>query len=218
MKNECLIIAGGEENSLASFYPSGFNSVYVIACDKGYEYASKQGIPVDFVCGDFDSCSLEIPSSSDVPDGVDVLPSHKDDTDLIHGIKHALLMQFSKITVACAGGGRYDHFLSNIQALVYAKEKSSGPVEIRLVDDRNEVFILKNESGLFPKRKDCSLSVLSFTDKSEGVSISGAEYEVSDVELLNTFPLGQSNSWKSDSVQVIVEKGILLVIISKLIL
>ena len=48
-KQQCLIIAGGKENNLLSFYEKKVDVPYVIACDKGYEYALKQGISVDYV-------------------------------------------------------------------------------------------------------------------------------------------------------------------------
>jgi len=220
MKSECLIIAGGIENQICSFYPDGFSNVFVIACDKGYDYAHKQNLPMDFVCGDFDSASSTIPSEKDFTCGVEVLPTHKDDTDLIYAIRYALKKGFSRITVTCAGGGRTDHFISNIQALVFAKgnAESEFPSEksvIRLLDDDNEVLVIKNESVVLPKRDGSSLTVLSYTDKSVGVTITGAEYEVSDAVFTNRFPLGQSNSWKNEQVTVSVKEGILLLIMSK---
>ncbi|MCQ2596752.1 MAG: thiamine diphosphokinase [Treponema sp.] len=213
-KTRCLIISGGKENQIKGKFSEGFENVFVIACDKGCEYAVKQNIPCDYVCGDFDSYK------GPVPVGAEVLPTHKDDTDTMHGIKKALEMGFREIILTCAGGGRTDHFISNVQALVYAKEEGSlsSGVEVSLFDDENEIRILKNESAEFLRRKGFSFSVLSWSDKAEGVTISGAEYEVSDVCLTNSFPLGQSNEWKSDAITVSVKKGVLLVIMSKVFL
>lgn len=222
-KKECVIIAGGNENDVRKGFPLGLENVFVIACDKGYEYALNQQIPVDYVCGDFDSCKKEIPSSQSIPCGVEVLPTHKDDTDLIHGIKFALNKGFEDITITCAGGGRWDHFLSNIQALVFAKQQiliksSGGNAKIRLFDDNNQVYVVQNEEILFPNVQGSSLSVLSFSDVSQGVTIKGAEYEISDFTLKNSFPLGQSNAWKDEKVSISVKNGTLIVIISKLLL
>jgi len=221
MKKECLIVAGGKENSISSVFPEGFENVFVIACDKGFLYCKNQNIPVDYACGDFDSCSQDLLKEEKFPSGVEILPTHKDDTDLIHAIKYALSNGFQKIMVTCAGGGRTDHLFSNIQALVFAKTSGagensySGISEVSLFDDLNEIIVLQNEEKSIPRRPDYSLTVLSFSDKSEGVSISGAEYEVSEVTLTNCFPLGQSNEWKADSCSVSVRNGILLVIMSK---
>ena len=222
MKNECLLVAGGKENKIDLKFFHGFENVFVIACDKGYEYCVKQNVPVDFLCGDFDSCSLEIPEEKTIPFGVDVLPSHKDDTDLIYAVRYALKNGFRKISITCAGGGRADHFLSNVQAMVFAKTGGNGeyeienPVKISLYDDENEIFIIQNESIELRKKENSSLSVLSFSDKSEGVTIRGTEYEVFDVTLSNRFPLGQSNEWRDEICNISVKNGILLIILSKL--
>ena len=107
MKNECLLVAGGKENKIDLKFFHGFENVFVIACDKGYEYCVKQNVPIDFLCGDFDSCSLEIPEEKTIPFGVDVLPSHKDDTDLIYTFKTNDLHIISKDKVAWTLDGEF---------------------------------------------------------------------------------------------------------------
>lgn len=219
--SNCLIIAGGQENRIKDYFPEDLNRTYIIACDKGYEYCKNQDVVVDYLCGDFDSCKIAIPTTNEISDGVDVLPSHKDDTDLIHAIKYARKKGFEKIFITCAGGGRVDHFLSNIQALVFAKTGDDGisenkKIDVLLYDDLNVIRVIKNEELVLAPKDGWSLTVLSYTDKSEGVTIKGAEYEVSDVTLTNGFPLGQSNEWKNENVSISVKEGILLVIFSKL--
>lgn len=217
-EKECLIIAGGKENDIFRLHKPDMAGVYVIACDKGCEYALKQGIPVSYACGDFDSASDGALEQIKALCDVEVLPTHKDDTDLIHGIKHALNCGFNKITVTCAGGGRYDHFVSNIQALVFARKQGGPGTEVRYYDDENEIYVVADETVNFAKKEGWSLSVLAFSDKAEGVTISGAEYEVQNATFANEFPLGQSNGWKCDTVSVTVRKGILLVMMSKVLL
>lgn len=220
MKNKCLIVAGGKENRIDNSFVENLDDAFVIACDKGYEYCRNQNVKVDFVCGDFDSCEIEIPSSDSIPFGVEILPTHKDDTDLIHAIKYALKNGFEKIFITCAGGGRVDHFLSNVQALVYAKTgddeiSENRNIAVFLYDDLNVIRVIKNEEIVLAPKAGWSLTVLSHTDKSEGVTIKGAEYEVSDVTLTNGFPLGQSNEWKNENVSIRVKNGILLIVMSK---
>ena len=209
MKNECLIVSGGVENKIGFMYPNGFDNVFVIACDKGYEYVLHQNIPCDYILGDFDSFS------GTIPDGAEKLPVQKDDTDTMYAVKKAVEKGFQKIYLTCACGGRHDHSISNIQSLVYAKNHIPETSEVALFDENNEVYILKNETAVLKKRVGYSLSVLSFSEKSEGVTIKGAEYEVSDFTLTNDFPLGQSNAWREDEVKITVKNGTLLVILSK---
>lgn len=207
MENTCLIVSGGKENNIKSFFTEGFDKLFVLACDKGFSYAVKQGIRCHFVCGDFDSYQGKI------PDNAEVLPRCKDDTDTMHGIKTALEKGFSNIILTCAGGGRVDHFISNLQALVYAKNHGASAM---MYDDSNIIQVLKDESVDIPNKAGYSLSVLAYSDSCEGVSISGTEYEIQDAVLKNEYPLGQSNAWKEKKCRISVKKGILLVIMSRL--
>jgi len=57
--------------------------------------------------------------------------------------------------------------------------------------------------------------VFSYGEKAEGVTILGAEYEVSNVILLDDFPLGVSNSFIGREVRVSVKEGRLLIVHEK---
>ena len=109
---KCLIISGGDYCSL----PDQIEYEYVIACDKGVEYASKLGVEPDFILGDFDSYNGTINLQSA---NVQSFPIQKDDSDTMLGIKHALSLGYTHITIVCALGGRMDHTLANIQSMNY---------------------------------------------------------------------------------------------------
>ena len=51
----CVIISGGDYSPSVKIYTDD----YIIACDRGYEYALRMGAEPDLVLGDFDSCSPE---------------------------------------------------------------------------------------------------------------------------------------------------------------
>lgn len=203
-----LIITGGEYSSL----PDSLQYDYVIACDKGYEYAVRLGITPDIILGDFDSCELDV-STFPVKSQVLTYPVRKDDTDLMLAIKQAILDGYTHLIIACALGGRLDHTYANIQSMVYASEHGC---KCELITSTEHLLILKDDSITLPKQDDTSLSVFSITDVSEGVTITGASYDVADIKLTNTFPLGLGNSWASDNVTISVENGTLLIVRSSM--
>lgn len=179
---------------------------FVIACDKGFSYATNQNVSCNLVIGDFDSYI------GDIPEQALILPHEKDDTDTMFAIKTAIDRGMESILLVCASGGRIDHFYSNLQSLVYAAKRG---VRAVLKDGKNTVTVLVNEELSFARKENTFLSVLSWSDVSEGVKIKGTLYEVEDAILENGFPLGQSNEWVSDQALVSVSKGILLVIESR---
>ncbi len=178
----------------------------VIACDCGYLHAQHAGIFPDLIVGDFDSAP--------VPDGsipTERYPSKKDDTDTMLAIKKALSEGCAEIIVACAFGGRLDHTYANMQAGAYAAEHGAA---VRLCGAETEAWIFQNRTMNFPLRAGYSFSVFSITD-SCCVTITGAEYECSDLIIRNTFPIGISNEWKSDQITVTGNHGIIMVMESR---
>ena len=51
-------------------------------------------------------------------------------------------------------------------------------------------------------------------DRAEGVTITGAKYEIENAVLTNDFPIGVSNEFTGNDVTVEVEKGSLLIVIT----
>ena len=208
MSGRCLIISGGDFDQ--TFYTQNTHEFdYVIACDKGYEYAVRYGITPDLVVGDFDSVSIEV----DPKISVIRLPAAKDDTDTGYAARWALEKGYDSITIICAMGGRFDHQWANIQTL--ASIASQGAWAAMLSED-TIVHALCASSIILPARSNWSFSVFAFSDTCEGVTIEGAAYNTADTILNNTYPIGESNEWSQDSAYVSCTSGILLVIESRL--
>ena len=66
-----------------------------------------------------------------------------------------------------------------------------------------------------PPRAGWSLSVLALTDQCTGVSIHGTKYELDQVTVTNTFPIGISNQWHGEA-RISVETGILALLESRM--
>lgn len=201
MSKRCIIISGGNFEPIEGLRPGDF----VIACDRGYAYAKSCGVVPDLVVSDFDSYAG--PIDEGVP--VNRFKSEKDDTDTMIAIRCALEQGFDEAVLLCALGGRLDHTLANLQSLVYAQSRGL-PCSILSADA--EVRTLQNGSLRLPRREGWGFSVFAAQDLCKGVSITGAKYPLADVELTCAFPLGVSNEWTSESAEISVRSGILLII------
>ncbi len=198
------IISGGEYSPLRGIEEHDF----VIACDRGLDYARRWGVTPDLILGDFDSFEGEVTERAEVCR----LPREKDDTDTVYAVRRALSMGAREISLYCALGGRLDHLIANLQTLGFIAENGARG---HIIDDNTEIFAFTKGSVRLPKREGCSLSVLSLTDVCTGVSIEGAKYPLNKAVVRNTFPVGVSNEWKDD-VTVSVETGILMVMLCKM--
>ena len=205
MSKKCLIISGGE------FHPISVpqSDVFIIACDRGYDYAVRCGITPDLVVSDFDSGSLSV--AEEIP--VERFRSEKDDTDTMIAIRYACDHGFDEAKIVCALGGRLDHLLANLQSAVFAQKRG---LQVRISCPDTEICTLMNGQIALPRKDGWSLSVFAANDCCRGICIHGAKYELSNVELTNAFPLGVSNEWACEEVSVCVKEGILLIVESKL--
>lgn len=203
----CIIFAGGKPEQ---FVPGNVetNNAFIIAADKGYKNCKKLGLVPDLTLGDFDSLGY-------IPEGTDYLqfPAHKDDTDLMLAVKEAIKRGYSDITILGATGGRMDHMFGNIQALAYIRSRGAWG---RIVSAYEEITVLSPGEYTFSYREGFSLSLFSYGDLVEGLTIKGAKYPVTDIKLSGLFPLGVCNEITEDKAVVSFEKGMLLVIRSKM--
>ncbi len=206
-----IIISGGEKGGLdfsLSYKPEQYTTTYVIACDKGYQYAKEAGIRPDLIIGDFDSYEGELPKDIKV----EQLPTEKDDTDTMHAIRNAVENESDCIIIACGMGGRLDHLLSNIQAARYAADHGA----FVIVAGKDTIcYVLHDRTLLLDKNPEYSLSVLSLSDESR-VTIKGTKYEAENVVITADFPIGQSNEWQENKAEIAVFSGTAMVVTSKI--
>lgn len=202
--NKCLLVSGGE------FSPVPDIEAYdmIIACDKGYEHCKKMNVTPDIVIGDLDSCTVNISPETNLKK----LNPIKDDTDTISSVRYALSMGYHQIDICCAFGGRLDHSIANIQTAAFIMEHGASTC---ITGTDTMLFSINNGSITLPKKNNCYLSVFSISDISTGVSIKGTKYEVTNISLTNTYPIGTSNEWVNDAATISVEHGMLIAVISK---
>lgn len=201
-----LIITGGEfhEIDIKTSYD------FVIACDRGVGYAAKLGIKPDVVLGDFDSYDGDMTRWAQSAELI-TYPVEKDDTDTMLAVKLAFERGYTHMIIVCALGGRMDHLIANIQALHYIA--SFGGVG-EIISGNEHLRTLSAGEGTLRVApfEDYSLSLFALSDRVEGLSISGCKYNVENITLASSFPLGHGNSIECEEAIISIKSGVLLVV------
>jgi thiamine pyrophosphokinase len=178
---------------------------FIIAADGGYKYCEEHEIIPDFVIGDFDSLG-ETPSGEKTI----TLPVEKDVTDTAAAVKYAEENGVNEFHIFGGTGGRLDHTLANI-ALAANIAESGGKCYI-YGDGVIITAITNRKVTMKPKNRGAVVSIFSFTDVSEGVTLTGLKYPLNEVVLASNFPLGISNETTLNGFSVEVKCGTLVII------
>ena len=174
----------------------------VIAVDGGYKYM--QNSRVDLVVGDFDSLGY-VPKHPNILK----LQPEKDDTDMLVAMKEGLRAGYRTFHIYGGCGGRFEHTYANIQSLAYLTEQGAKGI---LHDGDTQITMLSNGTLILPAKQAGYLSVFSYSEKAEGVTLKGLKYPLEQATLTNAFPIGVSNEFIGQNAEISVENGRLLII------
>ena len=202
MNKICTIICGAPCNC----FPADKVEGYVIAADRGLDYAIGNNISVDMAVGDFDS------AHSTVPEGIECIKVSpiKDDTDAMLAADIAIEKGFTELRFLCAIGGRLDHTIANIQMLLNLKQRG---VSAEMYGDDCKCFVLENEQRVIPK--NCGyLSVFALSESTD-ISEQGVKYPLDMHTIYCNFPLGVSNEITDENAIITVHQGTALVILQE---
>lgn len=179
---------------------------YIICADAGIKLAQNENIFPSLVIGDFDSLG-KLPYG----DNIIQLPVEKDDTDTLYCVKFAIEKGYREIIIVGGIGGRLDQTIANIQTLKFAFEQGCN---IWLCDGKNKITYINNTS-ITVSKDNCKISVFSYSEKSDGVTITGAKYKVDNGTLFSNYPIGVSNEFENEEVIISVKNGELLIVLSR---
>lgn len=196
----CTIFCAGDFTALAQPIPTGST---VIAADGGLRHTQRLGLQPDVILGDFDSLGH-------IPQGAQVFPVEKDDTDSMLAIKQGLSMGCDRFYLYGAlDGHRVDHTMANFQALHYLCDHGARGY---LIGNRQIVCALQKGKLEFPAYFRGYFSVFCLGADAKGVTLWGLQYETENAALTAGFPLGVSNRFVGKPATVEVENGTLLLI------
>jgi len=175
----------------------------IIAADGGLKHLEKLSLKPDIIIGDFDSLGF-------VPEGENVirLPVMKDETDTFAAVKAAIGKGYETvILLGCTGGKRSDHFLANLQTLLYASENRTTAYLI----GENEIFTAVSNGIIhFKEKRKGFLSVFPFGDYVT-VTIKGLLYETDNAIIRKDETLGTSNEFIGKKSSIEVKSGVALI-------
>ena len=200
---ECVIFCAAGFDGLAR--PIGPDA-YVIAADGGLRHTERLGITPHAVLGDFDSLGF-------CPEGANVFPVEKDDTDAMLAVRLGLRRGCDEFLLyGSLDGPRLDHTVANFQTLQYLADH--GAVGY-LIGNTTMVTVVKNGKITFPAGCSGTVSVFCMGQDAEGVTETGLFYGIEDGVFTSGFPLGVSNHFTGKKAEISVKNGSLLVLWEK---
>ncbi len=175
----------------------------VIAADGGLRHTRQLGIVPDVILGDFDSLGY-------TPQGANVFPVEKDDTDAMLAVRRGLALGCREFLLyGSMDGPRLDHTLANFQTLQFLADRDAAGY---LVGETYLATVVKNGSLRFPAGREGTVSVFCLGPDARGVTLEGLYYPLEDAVLSAGFPLGVSNHFTEEAAQITVKDGSLLVL------
>jgi thiamine pyrophosphokinase len=176
---------------------------FVIAADGGLEHTRKLGITPNGILGDFDSLGF-------TPQGANVFPVEKDDTDAMLAVRQGLELGYREfILYGSLDGPRLDHTVANFQTLQFLADRGAVGYLAGLT---TLVTVVKEGEIRFPAGKQGTVSVFCLGADAEGVTLEGLYYPLKNGTLTPGFPLGVSNHFTGEEARISVEKGSILVL------
>lgn len=175
----------------------------VIAADGGLEHTKRLGIRPDVILGDFDSLGY-------TPQGANVFPVEKDDTDAMLAVRRGLAEGCDLFFLyGSLDGPRLDHTIANFQTLQFLADHGARGY---LIGNDTVVTVVKNGTLRLPKEMQGTISVFCQGPDALGVTLRGLYYPLEDGTLTAGFPLGASNHFTGEESEISVRDGSLLVL------
>lgn len=205
----CVIIGGAEIRDYESLRKYFTHDDFFIYCDCGLKHEKFLGFAPDLIIGDFDSHDRPENAEREVI----VLPIVKDDTDSIYAVKEAMKRGFDDFVLTGSTGGRIDHTLGNIYALLMLANMGK---HAEIIDDYSRMRIISAGETVRIKYGCKFFSLINITGLAKGIRITNAKYNLNDAEITSEYQYGISNevlSPEHDSEVYLKEGNLLLAVI-----
>lgn len=210
---KAVIVSGGRINQeFCRDYIEQLKPDALIAVDSGMKFFYDTGLKPDKIIGDFDSADAEILQFFQQQKEIEwkCLVPEKDDTDTEAAIRWVLSDGCEQIHVLGGTGSRLDHVLGNIELLGIGLQAG---VEIFLTDEQNRIRMIDKTTCV--KRAEqygAYVSLIPFTAKVTGVTLSGMKYPLTEAELVCYNSVGISNEIIEDEAVISIKEGVLLLL------
>ena len=178
-------------------------SDYLLAADGGLAHLQARNLTPDGILGDFDSLGY-------IPEGAQVFPVEKDDTDSMLAIRKGLALGYRRFEIYGAlDGKRLDHTIANLQSLHFLAEHGASGYLIGL---HHMATVIRNGAIRFSKEAEGIVSVFCMGTDATGVTLKGLQYSLDNGCLTSSYPLGVSNHFLGTEASISVRNGALTVL------
>ncbi len=197
---KCVVIGGGELTAPEKIKQKICDGDFIICCDSGYLHAKTLGLTPHLLVGDFDSMQKPETDIETI-----LLPCEKDDTDSFFAVKTALARGYDDFLLLGMTGGRLDHTLAAVSILEYLENHQAhgeifdGKLAIRVTEDGVDIDPRCRYFSVFAKTR------------AEGVTITGAKYNLDNAVIESSYQYGVSNE-PCGHPHVSVKQGKLLIL------
>lgn len=209
-----IIVTGGNINlSFLDRELRESQDSYVIGVDKGLDSLHALHVRPNLVIGDFDSVDNGIRAIyAGSPDAV-VLKPEKDYTDTHVAVLEALKRKPDRIKLLGATGTRLDHVMGNLALLKLCLLQG---VEAVIVDEHNRIRMIDRQLRIRKNRQYGKyISCIPFSDRVEGLTISGFQYNLEGATIIKEETIGISNELREEEGLITLKTGYLLVMETK---
>lgn len=213
--SRCIIITSYQSAAIRSYFDFHEDD-FIICADGGYSCARAEAIKPHAVIGDFDSVSFDLvgkdPALLETGSPCIIrVAAEKDDTDTMICLKYGMDQGFDDFRVLGGLGGRLDHTVANLQTMAFAVDQGKS---IWFLDGKNRAALKNPGAFTVPRLNGNKISLFSFGECCEGVTIRGVKYPLENHLLRNSFPLGVSNEFFDEAAEISHTAGKLLIILS----
>ena len=204
-----IILANGELPNLEKASALLRSDDFILCADGGTRHAIALDLKPNLIIGDMDSTDNEILKKFQ-QDGIEIelYPRDKNETDLELAINRAVEFIPNEIIIVAALGGRIDQTLANIILLTDSRLLT---FDIRLDDGVEEMFIVQNQAQIHGRSGDI-VSLIPWGEPVHGVQTRNLKWQLNNEALYPEKTRGISNEMISDTAEIKIESGLLLVV------
>jgi thiamine pyrophosphokinase len=202
-----IVLAAGRLGDVGVVGPADL----VIAADGGSGHAVALDLAIDVIVGDLDSIEPDTLQSAEAAGvAIEQHDPDKDATDLELALDSAMARGAKQVTVLGVGGGRADHHLANVLLLANPKYAA---VDIDAWVDGSRVVVVHRARAI-DVEEGATVTLLPIGGPASGVRTSGLRWPLRGETLTPGTSRGVSNVALMPMIQVEVESGTLLAVIT----
>jgi len=182
---------------------------FIICADGGTRYALALNLTLKLVIGDMDSIQNDQwQRLQALGVAVELFPRDKNETDLELAINRAIELEPREIVIVAALGGRLDQTIGNIALLT---DLQLATFNVRLDDGVEEMFFCRDQVQVQGRSGDI-VSLIPWGNPVRGVQTQGLKWILDNETLYPEKTRGISNEMLSESANIKISSGNLLII------